>query len=189
MSLTIVTIPLASITQAQAAQIGALLARVWVKPEKDAQFRARQLLDAGRGGDPRALLPPQSCVVYDGDQVVGHAMTEQRTIATAAGKLDVLALSKVCTDPDRRGMGIGPMVVHAAFAPVDSGVLAFSLFQTTCAVRPFYERLGARLVEQPITNSLATDPGACPFWDEVVMRYPWGGDWPAGPIDLLGPGY
>ncbi len=189
LSLAIETIPLASITQAQALEIGQLLARVWPKPGKDAPFRAQQLLDAGRRLDDGLLVPPRSCVVLDGSKVVGHAMIEQRTVATTAGPLDLLALSKVCSDPDRRGEGIGPMVVHAAFAPVDLGLLPFSLFQTSVAVRPFYERLGACLVEQPITNSHAADPTACPFWDDFVMRYPAPGAWPTGPIDLLGPGY
>jgi len=56
-------------------------------------------------------------------------------------------------------------------------------------VRPFYEKLGAVVVDNRIVNSLADNPAANPFWDEVVMRYPAGGDWPSGAIDLRGPGY
>ncbi len=189
MSFTVETIPLRSISEAKALEIGELLARVWQKPEKDARFRADQLLDAGRFADPAALVPPTSCVVYDGPRVVGHAMIQQRNVRIGGAPFAVVALSKVCSDPERRGQGIGPAAARAAFAPIDAGVISFALFQTSHAVRPFYERLGACLVEQRIYNSLAEDPAARPFWDEVVMRYPSTGDWPAGEIDLMGPGY
>jgi len=56
-------------------------------------------------------------------------------------------------------------------------------------VRPFYEKLGACLVTNRIFNSLGNDPEKNPFWDEIAMRYPAAKHWPAGQIDLRGPGY
>ena len=56
-------------------------------------------------------------------------------------------------------------------------------------MRPFYEKLGASTIDNPIINSLADDRHASPFWDRVIMRYPSTGTWPEGEIDLRGPGY
>jgi len=101
----------------------------------------------------------------------------------------VMALAGVCSAPDRRGQGLGKAVVQASLGLVDGGVYQVSLFQTSRKVFPFYEKLGARLVTNRIVNSLAPDPAANPFWDEVAMSYPASVPWPEGPIDLLGPGY
>jgi hypothetical protein len=88
-----------------------------------------------------------------------------------------------------RGRGLGELVVRAAFALVDEGQFEFALFQTNRRTQPFYEKFGAAPVTNPVINSLAAEPTANPFWDEVVMRYPADGNWPAGTIDLRGPGY
>jgi hypothetical protein len=72
---------------------------------------------------------------------------------------------------------------------VDAGHFDAALFQTKQNVRPFYEKLGCVLVQNRIVNSHGDDPAANPFWDEVVMRYPSTATWPAGTIDLRGPGY
>jgi GNAT superfamily N-acetyltransferase len=105
------------------------------------------------------------------------------------GEISVGGLARVCTHPAMRGRGLGELVVRAAFGLVDAGDFAFSLFQTNRKVQAFYERLGAAPVENRIVNSLAAEPMINPFWDEVVMHYPRGKGWPAGAIDLRGPGY
>lgn len=71
----------------------------------------------------------------------------------------------------------------------NDGTSGWSLFQTSQKVRPFCEKPGCTLAENPIVNSLADDRTARPFWDEVAMRYPSREGWPAGQIDLRGPGY
>lgn len=178
-----------SLTPAQARAIGELIARVWPKPDVTADDRAAQLLALGilyQGPDAQA---PRSYVVQESGRVAAHAMVVPRQISTVAGEMVIGGLARVCADPAERGHGLGRLVVRAALGAVDAGDFPFLLFQTNRRVRGFYEKLGAVTVENAIVNSTATDPTANPFWDEVVMRYPGDGDWPAGAVDLKGPGY
>ena len=131
---------------------------------------------------------PQCFQVREQGRVIAHATFVPRTIGTSAGDMTIAGLARVCTDPDYRGQGLGPMVVRPIFDLVDNGVFPFSLFQTSHKVRPFYEKLGGCLVEAPVVNS-RDDSGDPPFWDEIVMRYPAEKNWPEGEIDLRGPGY
>ena len=103
--------------------------------------------------------------------------------------MTIVALAQVCTDPAERGRKLGQAVVRAVFDLVDHGPFPHSLFQTSHQVRPFYDKLGAGLVTNPIFNSLGDDPDKNPFWDEVAMRYPAAKHWPEGEIDLRGPGW
>jgi hypothetical protein len=178
-----------SLTREQARAIGDLLVRIWPKPNVTVEDRSQQQLAFGQSYAGPEPLAPRSYVVLDGDRVIAHALVFARTIRTDAGEMTIAALARVCSEPELRGQGLGEAVVRAAFAPVDRGDFPFALFQTTRNVRPFYERLGAVLVDNPITNSLADGPKTNPFWDEVVMRYPSTGAWPPGTIDLRGPGY
>lgn len=182
---------LPSLSEADARAIGELIAATWPKPGKNAAFRAEQLLMLGRDYSGPVDLAPRVFVLRDAAEkrVIAAAVLEPRTLGTIAGDLTILGLAKVCSHPDYRGEGLGAKIVKAAFADIDAGVVPFSLFQTSQAVKPFYQRLGACTVENKIHNSLGDDPSANPFWDEVVMRYPATGDWPEGPIDLQGAGY
>jgi len=174
---------------AQAEAIGALIDLVWPKPNMTAADRAAQQLALGRQYQGPDVHAPRALVVMDGGRVVAHAAMLPRRIGTSAGEMMIGGLSRVCTAPDVRGRGLGELVVRAAFGLVDAGDFAFSLFQTNRSVQRFYEKLGAVVVENPIVNSLAADPTANPFWDELAMRYPRDGRWPEGTIDLRGPGY
>lgn len=189
----VLSVDLTQIDAELAARVGALLARVWPKPEKDAAYRAAQLIKLGTNYEGPAEQAPRLFYVADGDQVIGVATMRPRAIrfgqiADNLG-MTIMGLGLVGSDPERRGEGLGGQVVRASFRMIDQGAAAFSLFQTTHQVRPFYEKLGACLVKNRVVNSLGPTPSANPFWDEVVMRYPNQGDWPAGVIDLLGPGY
>jgi predicted N-acetyltransferase YhbS len=185
---TVITRPLAEITLGEALAAGRLLAIAF--PRRDRQARAEQLLALGREYNGPAELAPRMHVVEVNGLVVAHALTKPRTILTSQGSMTILALAMVATDPEVRGGGHGRTVVRAAFDLVDQTLHPFSLFQTSFAVEPFYSRLGACRVENRIVNSLAEgDVEANPFWDEVVLRYPAGDGWPAGTIDLQGPGY
>jgi predicted N-acetyltransferase YhbS len=178
-----------TMTHEQALAIGELLVQVWPKPNVTAEDRAQQQLGFGRGFEGPDSQAPRSFVVRQDGRVVGHACIFARTIRTMAGEVTIAALARVCSDPNLRGHGLGEAVVRAAFGPVDAGDFPFSYFQTSHKVRPFYERIGAVLAENPVINSLASGPKANPFWDEITMRYPGQGDWPTGTIDLRGPGY
>ncbi|MEM6749683.1 MAG: GNAT family N-acetyltransferase [Planctomycetota bacterium] len=130
-------------------------------------------------------------VRYKG-HIVACGYSFVRTIGTPNGELDVLTLAGVGTHPDQRGKGFGRLVVRAVFDRVDAGEFPFCLFQTGEA-RPFYERLGCRVVDNRFVDSTAgerrEDPSGNPFVDDWVMVYPGAGDWPEGEIDLRGPGY
>ncbi len=175
------------LTEAEALPIAELLVKVF--PKRPLDERLARFLGQVRGYDGPEEFYPRSLIVRDGDRVVAHAAASPRTIGTSEGDMSIIALSLVATDPDCRGQKLGQAVVRAVFDLVDHGPYAFSLFQTSEEVRPFYEKLGAGLVTNKIVNSLADDPNSNPFWDEVVMRYPAAKHWPEGTIDLRGPGF
>jgi GNAT superfamily N-acetyltransferase len=176
-------------TPAQAKQIGDLIAQVWPKPHLTAADRAEQQLALSREFRGRPGLAPRSLVVIEDDRVIAHAAMLPREIRTSQGEMTIGGLARVCTDAAVRGRGLGELVVRAAFGLVDNGDFPFALFQTNHLVRGFYEKLGAVTVQNPIINSLGDGPKTCPFWDEVVMRYPGGDGWPSGTIDLRGSGF
>jgi GNAT superfamily N-acetyltransferase len=176
-----------SFTPDQARIIGELLAAVW--PRLTAAERAENLLALGRGYQGPDAQAPRSFVFFEDGKLLAHAAIIPRTIGTTDGFMTIGGLARVCTDQQARGRGLGELIARAAFSAVDSGDFLFALFQTNRQVRPFYEKLGAVVVDNPIVNSLADNPTANPFWDEVVMRYPADADWPTGTIDLRGPVY
>jgi GNAT superfamily N-acetyltransferase len=176
-------------TPDQAAAIGRLVNEVWPKPHMTAELRAAQQLAIGEQYKGPAERAPRAVVVVEGGQLLAHAAMLPRWVGTSRGEIIVGGLSRVCTSPSARGRGFGEQVVRAAFDLVDSGVFEFSLFQVNRRVRSFYERFGAVVVENRIVDSSASDPQANPFWDDLVMRYPADGNWPAGTIDLGGPGW
>jgi hypothetical protein len=178
-----------SYTAADARAIAELLCLIWPKPDKTVDIRQEQLLALGRGYVGHENQHPRSFVIRDAGRVIAHSSMIPRTIGTSAGDMTIAGLSRVCSDPAYRGKGLGELVVREVFALVDDGTFPFSLFQTNNKVRPFYEKLGSVLVTNRIVNSQAEDPTANPFWDEVALRYPGNRDWPAGEIDLRGPGY
>ena len=175
------------LTEAEALPVAELLVRVF--PRRPLEDRLALFISQWRDYVGPEEFYPRSVIMRDGARVVAHAAGPPRTIGTSEGDFTVAALALVATDPDYRGQKLGQAVVRAIFDLVDHGPFAYSLFQTSHNVRPFYEKLGAALVTNPIVNSLADDPTANPFWDEVVMRYPAAKHWPAGVIDLRGPGF
>jgi GNAT superfamily N-acetyltransferase len=166
-----------------------LLCRVWPKPGRTVASRSAQLAEefASYAGPPERA--PRGFLVTEQGEAIAYAAILPREIACDGRRVVIAGLARVCTAPERRGRGLGERVVRTALALVDEGHLPWSLFQTTQAVRPFYERIGAVLVGNRIVNSLADDPQANPFWDELAMRYPAKAPAPEGVIDLLGPGF
>lgn len=185
--MNIETLDRRKITEPDARAITELLVKVF--PRRPFEERLEQVLNQWRDFDGPEEQYPRSLIVREAGRVIAHAAAWGRTIGTSQGEITVLTLAQVCTDPAERGRKLGVAVVRAVFDIVDQGPFSFSLFQTSHQVRPFYEKLACCLVTNRIVSSLADDPTANPFWDEVAMRYPSGPGWPDGEIDLRGPGY
>jgi hypothetical protein len=177
------------LTPEQARAVGELVATIWPREGVTVEMRIDQQLAFGRSFDGPESQAPKSYVVLDGPRLIAHALIFLRQMGTSEGTWPMAALARVCSLPEYRGQGLGALVVRAAFEPVDAGVFRGSLFQTTSDVRPFYEKLGAATIDNRIVNSFADDPEANPFWSPEIMRYPAHAHWPAGTIDLRGPGY
>ncbi len=173
----------------QARAIGEFVATIWPRPGVTVEMRIEQQLAFGQSFDGPESQAPKSYVVREGERLIAHSLIFLRPMGTSEGVWPMAALARVGSLPEYRGQGLGALVVRAAFAPVDAGIFRGSLFQTTSDVRPFYEKLGAASVDNRIVNSLADDPEANPFWSPEIMRYPAHIHWPAGTIDLRGPGY
>ena len=172
-----------------ARAIAELVVSIWPKPGRTADMLASEMVSQWRSYDGPEAQHPRSFVVREGDRVIAHASFDPRTIATDGNEITILALARVCSDPAMRGRKLGQAVVKEAFKLVDERAFPFSLFQTTNEVQPFYERLGAVRIHNRFFNSMATDPKADPWWNPVIMRYADGPGWPAGEIDLRGPGW
>jgi predicted GNAT family N-acyltransferase len=183
------TIDRRSIGKADARAISELVVSIWPKPDRTVDSFAAEIQAQWKDYRGPEDQHPRSFLIREGGRVVAHSSAYPRTVSTSKRDITVLALARVCTEPAVRGRKFGDAVVRAAFELVDQGTFPFALFQTTTDVRPFYERLGAVVVDNTFVNSLAADPKANPFWAEVYMRYPAAGDWPKGEIDLRGPGW
>ena len=183
------TFDLRTLPDAVALEIAELLVRVWPNSEKTVAIRKQQLLELGQKYAPDEGLAPQSFLIRESGRLIAHSAVLPRSIGSTEGDLQIAGLTKVCTCPEHRGRGLGEEIVRPVFDLVDQGDFQFSLFQTTQKVRPFYEKLGACTVDNPIVNSLGIDHQESPFWDKVIMRYPKDRAWPQGEIDMRGPGY
>ena len=171
--------PAGSFTADQHAAFETLMAFIWPVAE---------------GAAPYELAPDEErpnrtiAAVFDGDRAIAHSEGFRRTILTAAGPLDILALSGVCVLPDYRHLGYGGAVAQAQFARVDRGEFALAFFQTK--VPEFYASLGGAVVERRVKNSRhPTDPEKPPFWEPYLVVYPGTAQLPCGVIDLNGLGY
>ncbi|QDU72295.1 GNAT family N-acetyltransferase [Mucisphaera calidilacus] len=160
-------------------------------PPLDPVEKARGRVAEARAytGDPERAAMMH--FVVEGDRVLAAARTFARTIDTTAGGMTIMALGGVIVEETRRGNGYGRDVVRAAFERVDRGVFGFSLFQTGTHNRGFYAKLGAMYPGNRVINSLDERGPESPAFnvDELVVVYPEREGWPAGTIDLLGPGY
>ena len=114
-------------------------------------------------------------LVFDDEEVVAVARTFRHAVGLGddpknANAQSVIALASVCTDPARRGEGLGKAVALEALARASEDVPAF--FQT--GVPEFYEHLGARRVSNMITTSLE---GARGFHEPEAMIFPADAPW------------
>ena len=182
------TIDLATARHEQLLEVLRLVQATWPKegqtPEASAaQIMAKQATGQYQPGDHLWF----ACA--NNGKVIATAQSFIRPITVAGKPLRIIALAAVCTDVTCRNKGLGGQMVRAVFARVGMQDTSFCLYQTSRKNRPFYEHLGAGMISSRIVNSLATEPEKNPFWDEIAMYYPAAKPWPAGTIDLVGPGY
>jgi predicted N-acetyltransferase YhbS len=177
------------LSRAEVREVVRLVHSIWPlddRPEAERveAFIARARRQARNGSADRALR----YVVWDGNHAIANAKIFPRGISTESGSLEVMALSALCVAPERRGEGLGKALALQAFRRVDDGRFAVSLFQTS--VPEFYEKLGARTVENDFCNRLnEEDPEGNPWNEPYVMIYPGTYDWPEGTIDIRGQQY
>jgi predicted GNAT family N-acyltransferase len=191
------------LTRTEVREILRLVHGVWPADDRPERERVQSFIDRARkqvrqGSADRALR----YVVWDGNRAIANGKTftrmiktekgplqvMARMIKTEKGPLQVMALSCVCVASERRGEGLGKAIVLEAFRRVDDGKFAVSLFQTS--VPAFYEKLGARVVENRFCNRLdENDPEGNPWMEPYAMIYPASFDWPDGTIDINGPRY
>ena len=180
------------VSDADLDRLTALFCAVYPDPARDLRaFHEATRERWQRYGGPEELRPRRFIIRGDaGDSIIAKASLLPRRVRTSRGEELIAGLGDVTTHPDHRNRGLGVAVVRAVFDLVDGGGYALSLFQTANA-RVFYEKLGCRIVTNPIVNSLdPTAPTANPFRDQWVMSYLAPGHMmPPGEIDLLGPGY
>jgi predicted N-acetyltransferase YhbS len=172
-----------------AQEMAILLCRVFPKPGRTVESRTADIVDGWKNDLGTEPQRPRSFIVRDGSRVIAHAEISPRIIGTQLDDMTIGALAGVCTAPEVRGQGLGALLVRSAFQLVDDGTFTFSLFQNSKGNQPFYEKLGAKKIENCIVNSMAESPRKNPFWAEVAMVYPATKPWPDGEIDLRGPGY
>jgi len=183
-------IPAEAYAGAERDAVTELWLSVWPDHSRE-YYAAKMARMAENAGDLPAGYPG----FWKGENMAAVALIFPRDIQTPRGSLTVMALSGVCVSPDLRGQGLGAGVVKKAFSFVGQGTYPVSLFQTSFRVAPFYEGLGCRRIRNSFINSRTpehADPETLRrsvFWDDVVMIYPAGFDWPAGQIDLCGPAY
>ncbi|TWT32185.1 Acetyltransferase (GNAT) family protein [Posidoniimonas corsicana] len=182
-------VDLRSVEPPLAESLAGLLSSVWPDSSQTFDERVAGLLHDWKSYAGPAQQFPRAFVVLEEGQPIAHAGLVPREVRAPGHAVTVGALGGVCARPDRRGQGLGVAVVQASFALVDEGVFPYVLFQNYRDYQPFYEKLGARVIDNRIYNSLAEDPQANPFWADVAMVYAGGNDWPEGDLDLGGPGY
>lgn len=128
-------------------------------------------------------------VVWEAGRPVAHAFTFERWIHAPGQSLRVMGLASLAVAPEYRGRGMGEFMARTALERVDLETFSHALFQTQ--VPKFYEKLGARVVDNQFFNRSANNRvQESPWWEPFVMIYPGlKGNWPTGRVDLNGPGY
>lgn len=185
----VVFIPYSDLTLEIAKQLVYLAFLSWPSNKNDVELdqAAEELIKRHR---PAHIEKPAGfAMVTDNGIAVARAEFFPRVVKFGNRKITLMALGGVCSHPEKRGFGYGKMVVEYIFGFVDKELYPATLFQTTEEVHPFYEKLGAKRISNPIINSTAKEPAKCPFWDDAIMMYSPHFEWPEGTIDLLGPGY
>ena len=100
-------------------------------------------------------------IAEDDGAVVAHASVVERTIEIGGRPLRTGYVEAVAVALDRRGQGLGRLVMKDAAAIIRA---EFELGMLGTGVQPFYERLGWRVWRGP--SGIRTDRGVDPTPDE-----------------------
>lgn len=161
--------------------------QVWVETwpdhgDLDPVVRAADIRERCQTAEP-ALNDHLIHILSDGEAVLAVSRTFRHSVNVAGQAQPVVALASVATRPDQRGHGYGAAVVRQAFAGMRGDEVA--LYQTK--VPDFYRKLGARELVDAVVVNRRDDRQA--FWDPHTIIFPASYRWPAGEIDLNGPGW
>lgn len=136
------------LTREQFYEIAMLENGVWPHPVKSVAEQAREAFEfAGRNPDPRI----RRFLVWEEERALAHTRIFPRTITTASGALEILALAGVCVLAEKRGEGYGRLIVERVFRVIDRSDFPLALFQT--GVPGFYRKLGAKNISNQFYNS------------------------------------
>ena len=107
-------------------------------------------------------------------------------MATVGGvSLRLGGIGGVATHPEWRGRGLATLALRLAEVWLRELLLAdFGLLICSQARRPFYERLGWRVVDGPLVFDQPT--GKVTFGDVTMVLPCLRSEWPTGTIDLRG---
>lgn len=182
MNYAVVSIPVNLVETSAIEEVNELTDLTW--PDT----KPKEFTKASRIEDFIKRNPNKTChFIYEAESLIGYAESFPREINVDNQRITIMGLGAVCVHPQRKGQGLGALLVQAAFKRIDSGEFTVGLFQT--GVPGFYEKLNCRTIENKIINSLSDTPNANPFWDPYVMVYPRQFIGFQSEIDLLGVGY
>jgi len=128
--------------------------------------------------------------VWDDGELRACAWVTLRTISVAGRDVRVAGIRGVVTDPDHRRRGYGRAVMEHAHELMRSLECEFALLFSSVMAVPFYEELGWRAIDGPVTcdqpggeiDYTATLPPTAP-----VMVLPLrDAEFPAGPVNVRG---
>ena len=124
---------------------------------------------------------------WHGDSLVAHAGILLREVRVGDVTVPVVGLCSVMVHPDRQREGLGASIVRASFDEgarrwPEAGHAVFVCLESRVG---FYERLGARRVEGPVTFD---QPDGTHEMAIVTMWRPLaeGATWPVGGVHLVG---
>lgn len=177
-----VRIKCVDLTDIQILNIESLIEAVWPEliNEKDDQSRLHSFRENNKTGEV--------ILINSDDLLVSHTKIFPRTIFAGDKSIEVTALAGVAVLDKYRGYGLGKLMIKEVFKLIGQNKLSTCLFQTT--IPEFYEKLGARTIENRFFNSKnLLQPQVNPWWNPNVMIYPENAIWPKENIDLNGEGF
>jgi predicted N-acetyltransferase YhbS len=125
-------------------------------------------------------------------RLVGSVRLVRRTVRTPDGQRTVGGIANVCSHPQARGLGAAKACMTAAQEYIaGSGQIDFGVLFCGDGVRPFYEKLGWKAVDNEV---LVGDPPVRHKYNDpdhhgFIMVYPGRrcmSQWPAGTVNLDG---